>query len=90
MDTAARSRHREATAKIRNVAATPAVLLELGADVDGVLRRADLDPLIFSNSENVLPFAALGRLFAESVKATNCESFGLRVGAKTPLIGVTG
>ncbi len=92
MDTAARSHLREATAKIRNVAATPAVLLELGADVEAMLRRAGLDPLIFSNPENVMPYAALGRLFTECVTATNCESFGLRVGKKTKAsaIGLTG
>jgi AraC-like DNA-binding protein len=92
LDIASRPKHCEATAKIRNVAATPAVLLDLGVDVEGVLRRADLDPLIFFNPENVISFAALGRLFAECVRATGCESFGLRVGAKTKAsaIGLTG
>ena len=42
-----------------------------------------LDPNLFSNPENVMPYAALGRLMMESVKATGCESFGLRVGANT-------
>ena len=30
-----------------------------------------------------MPYASLGRLMTESVKATGCESFGLRVGANT-------
>ena len=30
-----------------------------------------------------MPYASLGRLVTESVKATGCESFGLRVGANT-------
>ena len=30
-----------------------------------------------------MPYAALGRLMTESVKATGCESFGLRLGANT-------
>jgi AraC-like DNA-binding protein len=72
-----------ATAKIRNVAAVPATLVELGADPATVLRRAGLDPNLFSNPESVMPYAALGRLVTESVKATGCESFGLRVGANT-------
>ncbi|MBR0698058.1 AraC family transcriptional regulator [Bradyrhizobium lablabi] len=82
----------EATAKIRNVAAIPLVLRELGADVEAVLRQAGLDPLIFSNSENVMPYAALGRLLNKCVQVTGCESFGLRVGAKTmaSAIGLTG
>ena len=92
MDSRSRTKHREATAKIRNIAAIPAVLNEFGADVDAVLWRAGLEPLILSHSENVIPYAALGRLLSESVKATGCESFGLRVGIKTgaSAIGLTG
>jgi Arabinose-binding domain of AraC transcription regulator, N-term len=47
-----------------------------------VLRRAGLDPHLFSNLENVLPIAAVGRLVGECVKATGREDFGLRVGAR--------
>ena len=83
MDTASRRTQRTAIAKIRNVAAIPATLVELGADPATVLRRAGLDPNLFSDPENVMPYAALGRLMTESVKATGCESFGLRVGANT-------
>jgi hypothetical protein len=68
------------------------VLREFGADVDTLLLRVGLDPLIFSNSGNVIPYAALGRLLAEGVRATGCGSLGLRVGARTPAsaIGLTG
>ena len=68
------------------------MLRELGADVDVLLLRTGLDPLIFSSSENVIPYAALGRLLAEGVGATGCESLGLRVGARTmaSAIGLTG
>jgi Arabinose-binding domain of AraC transcription regulator, N-term len=83
LDTASRRTQRTAVAKIRNVAAIPATLVELGADPVTVLRRAGLDPNLFSDPENVMPYAALGRLVTESVKATGCESFGLRVGANT-------
>jgi len=92
VDAATRSTRRGATAKIRNIAAIPATLRELGADVDVVLRRAGLDSRVFSNHENVISFAALGRLTRECVDATDCESFGLRVGARTKAsaIGLTG
>src|SRR5208337_4745820 len=83
LDTASRRTRRAATAKIRNVAAVPATLVELGADLATVLRRAGLDPNLFSNPENVMPYASLGRLVTESVRATGCESFGLRVGINT-------
>ena len=83
LDTASRRTQGAAIAKIRNVAAIPATLVELGADPATVLRRAGLDPNLFSNPENVMPYAALGRLMTENVKATGCESFGLRVGVNT-------
>ena len=83
LDTASRTTQRYATAKIRNVAAIPATLVEFGVDPAIVLRRAGLDPNLFSNPENVMPYAALGRLMTESVEATGCESFGLRVGVNT-------
>jgi AraC-like DNA-binding protein len=92
LDAASRPHSREATAKIRNIAAIPLTLRELVADPDSVMRRAGVDPLLFSSSENAIPYAALGRLMTESVRATRCESFGLRVGAKTKAsaIGLTG
>ena len=83
LDTASRRTQGAAIARIRNVAAIPATLVELGVDPAIVLRRAGLDPNLFSDLENVMPYAALGRLMTESVEATGCESFGLRVGANT-------
>ncbi len=83
MDTASRRTQRSAITKICNVAAVQETLVELGVDPATVLRRAGVDPNLFSNPENVMPYAALGRLMMESVKATGCESFGLRVGANT-------
>ena len=83
LDTAARPKLRLATARVRNIAAIPPTLAELGADPDAVLRQADVDPKLFANLDNVIPFAALGRIVTEAVKATGCECFGLRVGIKT-------
>ena len=92
LDAASRIANRYATAKIRNIAAIPATLIELGADPAKVIQKSGFHPDIFSNPENVMPFAGLGRLVSESVEATGCECFGLRVGAKTKAsaIGLTG
>jgi hypothetical protein len=92
LDAVNRGARREAFATIRNIAAIPVVLRELGADVDALLLRVGLDPLIFANSGHVIPYAALGRLLAEGVRATGCEGLGLRVGAQTTAsaIGLTG
>ena len=69
--------------KVRNIAAIPATLVELGVDADATIRRAGLDPRLFCDPENVAPFPAVGRLVAECVRATGAEDFGLRVGART-------
>ena len=92
LDTTSRARPGFATVKARNIAAVPATLRELGADPDAVIRQAGLDPSVFSNRENVIPYAAVGQLFAEGVRATGCESFGLRAGMKmkASAIGLTG
>ncbi len=91
MDTTSRRTPSYATAKARNVAAIADVLRAFGAEVPAILRKAGLDPNVFGDLEQVMPYASLGRLMTESVKATGCESFGLRVGAKTKLssLGLT-
>jgi Arabinose-binding domain of AraC transcription regulator, N-term len=91
LDTSSSRRPAYATVKARNVAAIPGVLREFGADVPAILQKAGLDPNFFDDLEQVMPYATLGRLLTESVKATGCESFGLRVGAKTKLssLGLT-
>jgi hypothetical protein len=60
LDIASRSKPRSATIKVRNAFAILGTLAELGADADAVLRSAGLDPALFSNLDNVMPFAALG------------------------------
>ena len=83
MDTLARPGLLIPTIRVRNVAAIPPTLAELGADPDAVIRQAGVDPKLFSNPDAVIPFTALGRLVTEFVKTTGCESFGLRVGVRT-------
>jgi AraC-like DNA-binding protein len=92
LDRATRSKPHFATIKVRNAAAILPTLRDLGADPDSVLRSAGIDPAMFSDPDNDLPFAAVGRLASECVKATGCESFGLRVGARRNMtsIGLTG
>jgi AraC-like DNA-binding protein len=92
LDTTSRTKVRSGTIKVRNAFAILGTLAEFGADADAVLRRAGLDPVLFSNLENVMTFAALGRLVAECVKATGREDFGLQVGIRMrpTAVGLTG
>ncbi len=71
------------TVTVRNLAAIVPTLAELGVDPDAVIRQAGVDPKLFSSLDAVIPYAVLGRLVTESVKATGCERFGLMVGMKT-------
>jgi AraC-like DNA-binding protein len=92
LDRVARAKPRFATIKVRNVAAALPTLVELGADPDAVLRSVGIQPEMFSDPGNDLPFAAVGKLLGACVRATGCESFALRAGARrnTASIGPTG
>ena len=92
MDRVTRTKPRYAIVKVRNIAAILPTLADLGADPEVVLRAAEIEPAILSDPDNDLPFAAVGRLVGECVKATGCDSFGLQVGARRNLtsIGLTG
>jgi len=92
LDRVTRAKPRFATIKVRNAAAILPTLVDLGVDPNVVVRSAGIEPAIFSDPDNDLPFAAVGRLASECVKATACESFGLRVGSRRnmPSLGLTG
>ncbi|WP_262265774.1 AraC family transcriptional regulator [Microvirga yunnanensis] len=68
------------------------LLREFGADPDAVIRQAGLDPRLFDDANNVIPYAALGHLVARCVARTRCPHFGLLVGQRGSLstIGPTG
>ncbi len=80
------------TVKVRNLSAVPEVLAELGADVSGVLAQAGLEPSLFSNHEQLISYASLGRLLNACVSATSCEEFGLRAGMRqsAAVLGLSG
>ena len=92
MDRVTRAKPRFATIKVRNAAAILPTLVELGVDSNAVLRSAGIEPAMFSDPDNDLPFAAVGKLVSACVKATACELFGLRAGARRNMtsLGLTG
>ncbi|MBM6581218.1 AraC family transcriptional regulator [Microvirga sp. BT689] len=63
-------------------------LRELGVDPDPVIRAAGLDPRLFDDSMNVIPFAALGRLYTLCVARTGCAHFGLLVGRRASILSL--
>lgn len=70
----------------------PAVLQALGADPIVVLAEAGIDPELFDDPDNVITYAARGRLMAHCVVRTGCKHFGLLVGQQLGLhsLGLAG
>ncbi|WP_082145785.1 AraC family transcriptional regulator [Microvirga massiliensis] len=64
------------------------VLHELGFDPDPVIRAAGLDPALFDDGANVIPFAALGRLLTLGVAHTRCPHLGLLVGQRATILSL--
>ena len=67
------------------VRAIRAVLVELGADLDGLIAEAGLDPCLFDGSSRPVSFTAIGRLLALAADHTRCRHLGLLVGQRTTL-----
>jgi AraC-like DNA-binding protein len=53
-----------------------------------VIRAAGLDPALFDNGANVIPFAALGRLLTLGVAHTHCPHLGLLVGQRATILSL--
>ncbi len=76
------------TLRIGGASGIPAVLRDFGCDPAAIIAQAGLSPEIFADPETLVPVAALGRLLSCCVKATQCEHFGLLVGAKGGLFSL--
>jgi len=69
-----------ATVSIRGIAGLPAVLRSLGFDPAEVLAEAGVEPSLFDDPDNLIGFAARGRLMLHCVARTGCPHLGLLVG----------
>jgi AraC-like DNA-binding protein len=67
----------EPTVRIGPALAIPGVLRRLGADPAKVLAEAGVDIALFDDPENLISYAARGRLLSHCVAATGCRHFGL-------------
>ncbi len=70
----------------------PEVLRSLGADPDVILAEAGFAPGLFDDPDNLITYAARGRLMAHCVARTGCTYFGLLVGQRLGLhsLGLAG
>lgn len=72
--------------------ALPSVLRDLGADSATLLAEAGFDPALFDDPDNLVSFAARGRLLSHCVARTGCQHLGLLIGQQGGLqsLGLTG
>jgi hypothetical protein len=64
------------------------VLREFGLDPDPLVRAVGLDPRLFEDGANVVPFPALARLYTLSVARTRCPHLGLLVGRRATILSM--
>ncbi|EIM28765.1 AraC family transcriptional regulator [Microvirga lotononidis] len=64
------------------------VLREFGLDPNALIRASGLDPRLFEDSTNVVPIAALARLYTLSAAATRCPHLGLLVGRRATILSM--
>lgn len=67
-------------------------LLEHGCDPEPIFNSYGFKPTQFENPDFEIPFIRGSRLFADCVKATGCEHFGLSLGMRTEpsALGIAG
>jgi AraC-like DNA-binding protein len=75
------------TVRIGSTLAIPEVLRSLGAEPATVLREAGVDPALFDHPENLITYAARGRLLGLCAARTRCPHFGLLLGERGGLQG---
>jgi AraC-like DNA-binding protein len=75
----------ESTVRVGGILEIPTVLRGLGADPVKVFADARVDLALFDDPDNLVSFAARGRLMRQCVTATGCAHFGLLVGQRNGL-----
>lgn len=73
----------EGVVRVGPAATLPAVLRDFGVDPHEALVEAGLDPGVFDDPDNTIPFTRLGRLLSLCVGRTGCGHFGLLVGRRS-------
>ena len=63
----------------------PALLTEMGVDPGPLIAEAGLDPALFADPDNTIPFADGGRFLALCASRTSCPHLGLLMGERQGL-----
>jgi hypothetical protein len=65
------------TIRVAPALAVVAVVRDFGLDPVAILTEAGWSPSLLNDPENIVPYAAVGRLFAVAAARTECDHFGL-------------
>ncbi|SDR64321.1 AraC-type DNA-binding protein [Rhizobiales bacterium GAS113] len=78
--------------RVGAVLALPDILHDLGAEPDLIMSAAGVAAETFADPENMIPFAALGRILALGVATTGCAHLGLLLGQRSEAssLGIVG
>lgn len=76
---------KQSTVRIGPIQPLPAVLRNLGVDPAEILAEAGMDPLVFENPDNIIPFESRTRLLNLCADKTGCAHFGLLLGERCSL-----
>lgn len=63
----------------------PAVLAGFGVELHDVLDAAGIQADVFDDPDNLVPYAAIGRLLSVSARYTGCDHIGLLLGQRSRL-----
>jgi AraC-like DNA-binding protein len=64
------------------LAGIPALLTEFGSRVEEVVKGLGIEPTIFEDPENRIPYPVVGRLLDRCAHLTTCRYFGLVLGSR--------
>lgn len=75
----------EGSVRMAPLLVVPALLREMGLDPVPVIAEAGLDPSLFADPDNTIPFTDGGRLLALCASRTGCPHLGLLMGERQGL-----
>jgi AraC-like DNA-binding protein len=77
-----RNNHMKAMQRLGPLAEIPLLLNEFGRQIEEVVKGLRIEPAIFEDPENRIPYPVVGRLLERCAALTTCRYFGLVLGSR--------
>jgi AraC-like DNA-binding protein len=72
----------EASQRLGPLSGIPELLTEFGSRIEEVIKGLGIEPAIFEDQENRIPYPVVGRLLDRCAHLTTCRYFGLVLGSR--------